>query len=582
MSPREARTRREDTTIIRPVFDRQASLTDVEDPRETPPVQDPPPAPTAPVAPAAFVPKSLAMTIAYILAGTMVALTQGLGMSFISTNLQQIAGPMGLTQVEATWLVAAYLFPNASLTLLLFKVRAQYGLRNFAEVAIVAYVLVCLAHFWVDSYESALVLRFFAGVAAAPMTSLGFLYILESMPPAKKMNIGLCIALTALAIPAPVAGLISPSLMDIGDYHTLYVIEMGLAMISLGLVYVLPLASPPRAKVISSLDVVSYIFLALALGCFAVALTVGRLYWWTEAVWLAWIFIGGIAAAAVHAMIELNRKNHLIDIRWLTSREILHLTGALMVSRLVLSEQTSGAVNFLRNTGMLNEQLAGLYWVILAGAIASGVVCAAIMKPGRESTIHALSLLLVAVGSYMDSQSTVLTRPEQMYLSQFMVSFAGGLFLPPALTMGLGAALKRGPSYMLSFIVVFLATQKIGGYLGSALYGTFVQWREQFHSFRLVSRLTSTDPLVAARLKQIGGAYGKALTDSNQQAAQATTLFAKQVQQQAYALAYNDSFLFTTWLSLTALAILLIHVGWRNRRRLSPDANPKPATARQI
>jgi MFS family permease len=486
---------------------------------------------------------------------------------------------MGLTQVEAVWLMAAYFFPNASLTLLLFKVRAQYGLRNFAEVAIVAYVLVCLAHFWVDSYESALLLRFFAGVAAAPMTSLGFLYILESMPPAKKMNIGLCIALTALAIPAPVTGLISPSLMDIGDYHTLYVIELGLAMISLGLVYVLPLASPPRAKVISSLDVVSYIFLAVALGCFAVALTVGRLYWWTEAVWLAWIFIGGIAAAAVHAMIELNRKNHLIDIRWLTSREILHLTGALMVSRLVLSEQTSGAVNFLRNAGMLNEQLAGLYWVILAGAIVSGVVCAVFMKPGRESTIHAVSLLLVAVGSYMDSQSTVLTRPEQMYLSQFMVSFAGGLFLPPALTMGLGAALKRGPSYMLSFIVVFLATQKIGGYLGSALYGTFVQWREQFHSFRLVSRLTSTDPLVAARLKQIGGAYGKVLTDPNQQTAQATSLFAKQVQQQAYALAYNDSFLFTTWLSLTALAILLIHVGWRNRRRLFPDANPTPATA---
>ncbi|SOC48088.1 hypothetical protein SAMN05892877_1384 [Rhizobium subbaraonis] len=581
MSPREATTRREDTTIIRPVFDRQVGLSDAEDPRETPPVQDPPPAPTAPapVAPAAFVPKSPTMTIAYILAGIVVALTQGLGMSFISTNLQQIAGPMGLTQVEAVWLMAAYFFPNASLTLLLFKVRAQYGLRNFAEVAIVAYVLVCLAHFWVDSYESALLLRFFAGVAAAPMTSLGFLYILESMPPAKKMNIGLCIALTALAIPAPVTGLISPSLMDIGDYHTLYVIELGLAMISLGLVYVLPLASPARAKVISSLDVVSYIFLALALGCFAVALTVGRLYWWTEAVWLAWIFIGGIAAAAVHAMIELNRKNHLIDIRWLTSREILHLTGALMVSRLVLSEQTSGAVNFLRNAGMLNEQLAGLYWVILAGAIVSGVVCAVFMKPGRESTIHAVSLLLVAVGSYMDSQSTVLTRPEQMYLSQFMVSFAGGLFLPPALTMGLGAALKRGPSYMLSFIVVFLATQKIGGYLGSALYGTFVQWREQFHSFRLVSRLTSTDPLVAARLKQIGGAYGKVLTDPNQQTAQATSLFAKQVQQQAYALAYNDSFLFTTWLSLTALAILLIHVGWRNRRRLFPDANPTPATA---
>jgi hypothetical protein len=141
----------------------------------------------------------------------------------------------------------------------------------------------------------------------------------------------------------------------------------------------------------------------------------------------------------------------------------------------------------------------------------------------------------------------------------------------------MGAALKRGPSYILSFIVVFLATQKIGGYLGSALYGTFVQWREQFHSNRLVAHLASTDPLVTSRLKQLGGTYGKVLTDPNQQSVQGAALFAKQVQQQAYALAYNDSFLLTAWLSLVALAILLIHVGWRNRDWLFHIKKPLPA-----
>ncbi len=578
MSPREAMARQEDATIIRPDFRKNA------EPAKTVAATEPAPEPAAasqpaPAAPPVFAPKSTTMVAAYMFAGALIALTQGLGMSFISTNLQQIAGPMDLTQTEATWLMAAYFFPNASLTLLLFKVRAQYGLRNFAEVAIVVYVLVCLGHFWVDSYESALALRFFAGVAAAPMTSLGFLYMLEPVSPAKKMSIGLCAALTALALPSPVTGLISPYLLDIGGYHALYLVEMGLAMVSLGLVYVLPLTSPPRAKVISSLDVVSYVFLAVALGCFAVVLTVGRLYWWTAVDWLAWMIIAGIGASAIFAAIELNRKNHLVDIRWLTSREIMHFTGALMVSRLVLSEQTSGAVNFLRNAGMLNEQMAGLYWIILAGAVLSGIVCAMIMKPGRESAIHAVSLLLVAVGSYMDSQSTILTRPEQMYLSQFLVSFASGLFLPPALTIGMGAAMKRGPSYILSFIVVFLATQKIGGYLGSALYGTFVQWREQFHSFRLVSELASTDPLVANRLKQLGGAYGKVLTDPNQQVMQGAALFSRQVQQQAYALAYNDSFLLTAYLSLAALACLLLHVAWRNRHRLLPARNPMPAAA---
>ncbi len=524
-------------------------------------------------APPSFQQKPVWAVAAYITAGFLIGITQGLGISFITTNIQQIAGPMGLTQVEATWLSAVYFIPNVSLTLLLFKVRAQYGIRNFAEIAIILYVCVSLANLLADSYESALVLRFVAGIAAAPMSSLSFLYILEPFPPTKKMSVGLCAALTAFAVPTSLSGILSPYLLELGDFYRLHVVELGLAMISLGLVFLLPLSSPPRTKVIHPLDILSYFCLAVALACFAVVLTMGKLYWWFEAGWIGWTVTAGIVASSVFAVIELNRKNHLVDVRWLTSREILHFAGALMISRLLFAEQTSGAINFLRNSGMLTEQLSTLYWVILFGSLASGVVCAAVIKPGREPAIHGVSLLMVAIGSFIDSQSTIVTRPEQMYLSQFLVSFASGLFLPPALTVGMGAALKRGPNYILSFIVVFLATQKIGGYLASAIYGTFVQWREYFHSANLVSRLTPTDPLVAARLKQLSSAYGRVLTDPSQQSAQGTSLFSKQVQQQAFALAYNDAFLLTAWLSLIAFACLLIHIGWRHKERLF---SPRP------
>lgn len=533
----------------------------------------------SPAAPPAFVPKPPLLTAGYILAATVVALTQGLGLSFISTNLQQIAGPMHITQSEAAWLMAAYLFPNVSLSVLVFKLRAQYGLRNFCEVAIVAYVLICIAHLWVDSYQGALTLRFFAGIAAAPMSSVAFLYMLEPIAPQRKLNIGLCLALTALALPTPVAGLISPALLDIGGYHALYAVEMGMAMVSLGLIYLLPLASPPREKVIRVLDLITYSFLAVAMGLFAIVLVVGRFYWWREAEWLGWLMVGSIAAAVAVAVIELNRRDHLLDIRWLTSREIIHFTGALLVFRIILSEQSSGAISFLRTMGLQNEQFAGLYWVILAAALMSGIVCAAVMKPGREAGIHAVSLLLLAIGSYLDSQSTALTRPEQMYLSQMLIGFASGLFLPPAVAIGLTSALKRGPKYVLSFIIVFLTTQKVGGFIGSALFGTFVQWREQFHSFRIVSKLQSTDPLVAQRLRQLGSAYGKVLTDPAQQNAQGAQLLAKQATQQAYALAYNDAFLMTALLALLALSFLLVHVAWRNRQHWLPSRLSAPAHA---
>src|SRR5690606_17973530 len=146
----------------------------------------------------------------------------------------------------------------------------------------------------------------------------------------------------ALAIPTPLTGILSPFLLDLGGVRMFYTFEIGAAMVALGLVYLLPLASPPRVKAIRKLDVVSYIFLAVGLGSFAVALTVGRLYWWTEANWLAWLFITGIVSSAIFVVIELNRKEHLVDIRWLTSREILHFAGALLVFRIALSEQSSG------------------------------------------------------------------------------------------------------------------------------------------------------------------------------------------------------------------------------------------------
>ncbi|THK34341.1 hypothetical protein EHS39_30870 [Ensifer sp. MPMI2T] len=69
------------------------------------------------------------------------------------------------------------------------------------------------------------------------------------------------------------------------------------------------------------------------------------------------------------------------------------------------------------------------------------------------------------------------------------------------------------------------------------------------------------------------------MTDPNQQSLQGATLLARQVQQQAYALAYNDSFLVTSYLSLAALACLTIHVAWRNYERFLSSSNPVPANA---
>jgi MFS family permease len=560
MSPREA-----------------AARVDMDEPRQpdTAAVAEPAPAPAAPPP---FVRKPLPIQLLYALTSVTAAVMQGLGTSLISANLQQIAGPLEATQNEASWLVAAYLFPNVSLGLFLFKVRTQYGIRNFCELAIIPFVIVSLAHLWVNDLALSIALRFFAGAAAAPISSMAFLYMLEIFPPEKKLNIGICLALIGLSLATPIAGLVSPSLLDLNDLQGLYLLELGLALVVFGLIYILPLTSPPRAKVISSMDYVSYALLATSMGCLAIFFTMGRLYWWLEADWLAWVLVVGIVAGALLAMLELNRSNHLIDIRWITSREIIHFAGVLLVFRMLLTEQSTGAINFFRQLGLFNEQMAGLYWCILGASLVSGLLCAAIMKPGREAGIHLAALVLIAAGTLMDSYSTVLTRPEQMYASQSLIAFGSGLFLPPAMAVGFAAALKKGLTYIISFIAVFLFTQKVGAFIGSALFGTFVTWREHYHSAIMTSRLLPTDPLVTARIGQYVGAYSHSGSDSVQNTVQGTSLFAKQVQQQAYVLAYNDAFFATFLLAAAAIVLLAIHIAWNNRHRFVRAVHP-PQTA---
>jgi MFS family permease len=508
-------------------------------------------------------------------ASLLLALTQGTAMNMVSVNIPQIGGTIGATTTEATWLLAAYMAPNVSMALALIKIRTQFGLRNFAELSILCFVVVSVLNLFITDLQSALVVRFVSGIAAAPMSTLAFLYMLEPFSPPRKMSIGLSLALTNIALGPILARLLSPTLLDIGQWHAFTVLELGMALMAFGAVYLLPLTPQPRAKVISILDVTSYILIAIGFGCTAVVLVLGRIYWWFEAPWLGVLLAIAVAAVTTAVVIELNRPAPLLDIRWLTSPAILHFTGALLVFRIVLSEQTTGAAGFFQAMGLVNEQMHHLYLFILAATVAGGLSCAAVLKPGREPFIHLVALSLVATGAFMDADATNLTRPDNMIPSQVMIAFGSALFLPPALGAGLMSALKKGPNYILSFIIVFLSTQSLGGLLGSAIFGTFITLREKFHSSVLVEHMALTDPLVAQRVAQLGQAYGKVITDRSLLNAEGLVLLGQQATREANVLAYNDAFFLIGCIASAALAALLIHISIdiaRGRYAATPGA----------
>ncbi len=504
----------------------------------------------------------LRRALACIAASALLWLTQGMGMNLIAVNTPQIQGALGATLNETNWLIAAYMAPNVSLTILLTKVRTHFGLRRFAEISIAIFVTVSALHLVVFDLKSAVMVRFFAGAAASPMSTLAFLYMLDAFPPARKMTWGLSMALAFTSATPILARLISPALLEIGQWHGLYILEVGLALMAFCAVYLLPLTPIPREPVLHRLDFISYPLIATGFGLLAVVLSLGRYYWWFEAPWIGVCLAIAALAIGLAAAIELNRHTPLMNIRWLTSPEIVHLTLILLAFRIVLAEQTSGAQGLFQTLGLLNEQSIWLNVTILACIFLGSAVCAMLTRLDRVNKLHVVALAFIIAGAWMDGHATSQTRPMNMYLSQAMIAFGGALFLPPAMLSGLVKTLRQGPAYMTSFLVVFLFTQSLGGLMGSAFLGSFVILREKFHSSQIVEHISLTNPLVVERVHQLSAAYGKVLTDGQLLNAEGLSLLSQQATREAYVLAYNDAFLLIAALASLALAFILLHSGF--------------------
>lgn len=535
------------------------------------------PAPAAAPAPPPFVPKSALMSAIYAASSLTLGITQGLGLNLIASNLQPLQASFGATQTEMGWLVAAYFATNLAGTILMFKVRTQFGLRRFAELGIAVYVAVALIHLFVHDLGFAIAVRAVMGIAAAPLSTLAFFYMLEWLPPARKMSIGICFGMLGSTLSLPLARIISPTLLQLGGWQALYGIEVGMALVCLAIVFTVPLTAPPRAKVFDRADLLSFPLMTVGFGCIAIVLSMGRAYWWWEASWLGILLAVGIGAMVLFVVVELHRKNPIIDLGWLTGSDMLLFAGSLIVFRLLLSEQSVGVFGLFTTLNLQNDQLTSLFGVIGVVSFIATAVLSQIIKPQRTEAIHLMALLMIAAGAWMDSQSTVLSRPEQFYLSQALLGAASGLFLPPALLVGFGKALAKGPQFILSFLAVFLTTQSLGGIFGSAVFTTFVAIREQFHANVLAESATLLDPLVAQRVQTYGGVYARALTDPNQRSTQGLNLLGQSITQQSWVLAYNDMFVVIFIASLCATAALLFHMLYAALTAPQPAAVPAPA-----
>ena len=496
----------------------------------------------------------------YALVGVLVAITGGLGNSLVIANLQYLQGVLGATTAEMAWLPAAYVMTNVCMNLLLVKFRQQFGLRAFTEVFLVLYALVTFGHLFVNDLNSAIAVRAAHGMVGAALSSLGLYYMIQAFPAKWRLK-ALVLGLGTAQLALPLARLFSEDLLQIAEWRGLYLFELGLALICLGCVFLLKLPPGDRYKTFEALDFLTFAILSSGVALLCAVLSLGRIDWWLEAPWIGVASACSLVLIMTGLAIEHNRANPMLMTRWLGSGAMIRLALAVILIRMVLSEQSTGAVGFMQMLNMSYEQMHTLYVVMLAGAIAGLAVSALTINPAHLLMPLVISLALMAVGSVMDSFSSNLTRPQNLYISQFLLGFGGTFFLGPTMVLGTKNVLTN-PRNLVSFSVMFGICQNLGGLIGAALLGTFQVVREKFHSSMIVEHLTLLDPRVAARVQSGGSAYGGIVADPELRNLMGIRSLATAATREANVMAYNDVFMLIAIIAMLTMLWIFTRSLW--------------------
>jgi MFS transporter, DHA2 family, multidrug resistance protein len=474
--------------------------------------------------------------------------------------LPYIAGELGVSENEASWVVTTYLVSNA----IILTASSFLGRRLGRK----AFFLSCLALFTASSVlcgfawnlQSLLFFRILQGFGGGGMVPVAQAILADSFPREKR---GQAFALFGVAVVvAPVVGpTLGGWLSDNISWHWCFLINGPVGVMAIALIALIlrePEASLEGRRKLQGdrFDVIGFVLVATFLGALEVVLDRGL-----EDDWFGSSFIAtltGICALAFVLMIpwELSRSNPAIDVRMVATRQfgacflVMLATGALLLSTTRFMPQ-------------LVQQEFG-YTATWAGLVLSpgGAVTMVMMfVAGRLSGKIQSRYLIVSGAAIMALSTYALTNVYGdlgfWFLAHCRMLFGVGL---PLVFVPINTAAYDGisPDKTDQASALINAARNTGGSIGISLASNVLAHREQFHQSRLVELVNPASGQYQDTMKQVTDYFvgqGSSLAHAQQQA---FAWIGQQVQTQSAYLAYIDVFWTLTLISAAAALLALV------------------------
>lgn len=425
---------------------------------------------------------------------------QVLDTTIANVSLPTIAGNLGASSNQATWVITSFAVSNAIALPLTGYLTRRFGELRLFTLATLAFVVASLLCGLAHSMGFLVVARALQGFVAGPMYPVTQALLLSIYPPHKR---GQAIALLAMVtVVAPIAGpILGGWITDNYSWEWIFFINVPIGIFS-SVVVGRQLKGRPERLEKPKMDYVGLATLVLGVGALQTLLDLGNDEDWFNSTRIVVLAIVSAISLAVFVIWELTEKDPIVNLRLFRHRNFSAGTAAMVMAYAAFFSVGLLVPLWLqRNLG---------YTAIWAGFASAPIgVLPVILTPfvGKYATrfdlrvLATFAFIVMATTSFIRSGFNLDVDFQRIAMVQLWQGLGVALFFMPVLTILL-SDLEPHEIAAGSGLATFVRT--LGGSFAASLTTWAWNQRSTIHHAHLTEHIDAYDPSIREVVERLG------------------------------------------------------------------------------
>ncbi|WP_378954789.1 DHA2 family efflux MFS transporter permease subunit [Pelosinus sp. sgz500959] len=486
---------------------------------------------------------------------SLAAFMEVLDTTIANVALSHIAGSIGASAEESTWVLTSYLVANGIVLPLSGWLSSLMGRKNFFMFCIIGFTVSSILCGISNSLPMLIIFRLLQGLAGGGLQPTQQAIIKDSFPPEK---LGMAFAITGVTtVLAPILGpTLGGYITDNFSWRWIFFMNVPVGVLAVFLVKFL-VQDPPEAqkKQVDSIDYIGLSLITLGLGALQIILDKGQQEDWFDSSFIILFTFIAISSLSLTVFWLLRQKNPIVKVRLfalpsfgMSCLMIFFVGFALYASATLLPmlvQANFGYDSTLSGLVLSPSGIATLLMMPVVGKLVSII---------QSRYLISFGMLMTAVGMW----ATGLVTPQTDYNTFVFVRILQTIGIPflfvPASTLAFS---KISPENSSNASAIVSLMRNLGGSIGIALVTTILAQRQQVQQSNLAQHLTNADPGYLSALST----YTQEMISLGVPTVQASTSamgqIYKELLHQASILAYRDVYNFVASI-LVILAIVAL------------------------